>query len=230
MPQISEPEGRRRHSRVLNGNQPDSLQIASSHFDPRIGIAYALNSKTIIHAGYGMFHMPAAAWEQFPDAYATSRTSNSIVAQANGVTPLFNLSNPFPQGLPTPCGNSAGLAMADLGQTIEGPLHTQTISYMNNYSFDVQRQLPGKFVVTAALCGQYRRTPADSGRFQSASPAISALGNAIVDRGEQSVLWRDHRSQFHAEPAHRAVGTTAAAVSAVHRCGGDQRRGRTFFL
>ena len=67
--------------------------------------------------------------------------SNSIVAQANGVTPLFNLSNPFPQGLPTPWGDSAGLAIA-LGQTIEGPLRTESISYMNNWSFDIQRQLP----------------------------------------------------------------------------------------
>ena len=137
----------------LNGTSRE-LQIPTSHFDPRIGISYALNSKTIIHAGYGMFHMPPAAWEQYPDAYGTTRISNSIDAQANGVTPLFNLSNPFPQGLPSPWGTNAGLAIA-LGQTIEGPLRTQNISYMNQFTLDIQRQLPGGFVVTTAFSGNF---------------------------------------------------------------------------
>jgi hypothetical protein len=34
----------------------------------------------------------------------------------NGVTPLFNLSNPFPQGVPAAYGNAAGLGI-DLGKT-----------------------------------------------------------------------------------------------------------------
>ena len=162
-----------------SGGNSNLLQLATSHFDPRIGAAYAVNAKTIIHAGFGMFHMPVAAWEQFPDAYATSRTSSSLVAQANGVTPLFNLSNPFPQGLPTPYGNSAGL-LAELGQTIEGPLRTQSIAYMNNFSFDIQRQLPGKFVVTAGYAGNsgvHLWTPVD---FNQLPTADLALGNQLL--------------------------------------------------
>ncbi len=162
----------------LNGTSRQ-LQIASSHFDPRIGVSYALDSKTVIHAGYGMFHMPAAAWEQYPDAYGTTRISNSIDAQANGVTPLFNLSNPFPQGLPSPWASSAGLAIA-LGQTIEGPLRTQSISYMNNYTFDMQRQLPLKFVVTAAFSGNsgvHLPTPID---YNMLNPSYLSMGNALL--------------------------------------------------
>ncbi len=162
----------------LNGTS-NSLQIASSHFDPRLGASYALNSKTIIHAGYGMFHMPAAAWEQYPDALGTTRLSNSIVAQPNGVTPLFNLSNPFPAGLPAPWGGSAGLAIA-LGQTIQGPLRTQSITYMNNWSFDIQRQLPGKFVVTTAYAGNtgvHLPTPID---FNQLPPSDLVMGNALL--------------------------------------------------
>jgi hypothetical protein len=122
------------------------------HADPRLGLAYQLDSKTVIHSGFGIFHHPLAAWEQYPNALGTTRTSTSISAQANGVTPLFNLSNPFPAGLPAPYGNSAGLAIG-LGQNITGPLRTQDIAYQANWSFDVQRELPFHLVVTAAYVG-----------------------------------------------------------------------------
>ena len=40
---------------------------ANCNFDPRLGVAYSLNNKTIIHAGAGIFHHPAAAWQQYPE-------------------------------------------------------------------------------------------------------------------------------------------------------------------
>jgi len=162
----------------LNGTSRD-LQLATSHFDPRLGITYALSSKTVIHAGFGIFHMPAAAWEQYPDAYGTTRISNSVAAQANGVTPLFNLSNPFPQGLPAPWASNSGLSIA-LGQTIEGPLRTQSISYMNQFTFDIQRQLPGNFVITTAFSGNsgvHLLTPID---YNMLNPSYLSMGNALL--------------------------------------------------
>jgi hypothetical protein len=128
------------------------LQQVRPHFDPRVGVAYQLNSKTVVRAGVGIFHHPPAAWEQYPNALGTTRTANAIVAQSDGVTPLFNLSNPFPQGIPAAWGNAAGLAIA-LGQNITGPLHTQNIPYQANWSFDIQRQLPLNFVLTASYVG-----------------------------------------------------------------------------
>jgi hypothetical protein len=136
----------------LNGASDMLQKPRGFHPDPRLGIAYQANSRTVIHSGFGIFHHPLAAWEQFPNALGTTRASTSISAQSNGVTPLFNLSNPFPQGLPQPYGNSAGLGI-DLGQNITGPLRTQDIPYQANWSFDVQRQLPFNLVVTAAYVG-----------------------------------------------------------------------------
>ena len=123
-------------------------------FDPRIGIAYKLDGKTVIHAGAGIFHHPAAAWQQFPSAAGAIRTTTSVDAEANGVTPIagYQLSSPFPNGLPAPQGNSAGLGI-DLGDSLESPLRRQDIAYQENWSFDIQRTLPGAFVVTAAYVG-----------------------------------------------------------------------------
>jgi hypothetical protein len=125
-----------------------------TNLDPRVGVAYNFNDKTVIHAGFGIFHHPAAAWQQFPNADGGIRTTSSVDSQPNGVSPLagFQLSNPFPVGLTPPDGNAAGLGI-DLGDSIEGPLRRQYIPYQENWSLDVQRSLPGSFVVTAAYVG-----------------------------------------------------------------------------
>src|SRR5262249_45367367 len=136
----------------LNGTNRMVQLPRGPHFDPRVGVSYGLNSKTVIHTGFGIFHHPLAAWEQFPNALGTTRASTSISAKSDGVTPLFNLSDPFPQGIPAPYGNQAGLAIG-LGQNVAGPLRTQDIAYQANWSFDVQRQLPFHLVVTAAYVG-----------------------------------------------------------------------------
>ena len=136
----------------LNGTSRSLQNPRGVHPDPRLGVAYQWTSKTVIHTGFGIFHHPLAAWEQFPNALGTTRASTSIAAQSDGVTPLFNLNNPFPQGIPAPYGNAAGLAIG-LGQNVAGPLHTQDIPYQANWSFDVQRQLPFNVVITAAYVG-----------------------------------------------------------------------------
>ena len=73
-------------------------------------------------------------------------------ALANGITPQFNLSDPFPQGLTQPTGSSLGLNTL-LGQSISGLPRQQKISYSEQWSFDVQRQFPGSFVVTVGYVG-----------------------------------------------------------------------------
>jgi hypothetical protein len=136
----------------LNSTSDELQNPRGALLDPRLGVAYQLDSRTVIHTGFGIFHHPPAAWQQFPNAAGVTRASTSIDDLSNGVTPLFNLSNPFPSGLPAPAGNSAGLAIG-LGQNITGPLRTASNPYQANWSFDVQRQLPFHMVVTAAYVG-----------------------------------------------------------------------------
>ncbi len=166
----------------LNGTSRQ-LQIPRGvHLDPRLGVAYQVDSKTVIHAGFGIFHHPPAAWQQFPNALGTTRASTSISAQSSGVTPLFNLSNPFPQGVPMPYGNAAGLGI-DLGQNITGLLHTQDIPYQSNWSFDIQRQLPFHLVVTAAYVGNvgvHLMTPIQLNQIPDADLALGSKLISVV--------------------------------------------------
>jgi len=138
----------------LGGTSRELQNPAKLDFDPRVGIAYKLNDKTMIHSGFGIFHHPAAAWQQYPNADGGIRTSKSVDAEADGETPLpgYQLSAPFPVGLPAPAGNAAGLGI-DVGDSVAGPLRRQSVSYQENWSLDIQRTLPGDFVVTAAYVG-----------------------------------------------------------------------------
>ena len=57
-----------------------------------------------------------------------------MVRQPDGVTPAFNLLEPFPQGLAQPVGNSLGL-------------HFRKTPYQRHWSFDTQRQLPRAIMI-----------------------------------------------------------------------------------
>jgi hypothetical protein len=165
----------------LNGTSTQLQVPSKTSFDPRLGIAYMLNDKTMIHSGFGIFHHPAAAWQQFPNADGGIRTSSSVDTEADKETPLpgFQLGNPFPSGLPIPDGNAAGLGI-DLGDSIEGPLRKQSIPYQINWSLDIQRTLPADFVVTAAYVGNEGNHLLVNQQLNQLPDADLALGNKLL--------------------------------------------------
>jgi hypothetical protein len=136
------------------------------HFEPRLGTSYALNSNTVIHAGFGIFRHPQASWGTNPNAFGFTRKSTSIDVNPDGITPVvgYSVSNPFPSGLPTPYGDNptAGTAgnnvgggplSIEAGQNVAGVLRNQTGPYQENWSLDVQRAFPHHFVITAGYVG-----------------------------------------------------------------------------
>ena len=124
-----------------------------NNWDPRAGLAYRIGDKTVLRAGFGMFHNPLLSTDR-DTTQGFSRTTSNIVAQADGVTPTFNLSNPFPQGLAAPTGNSLGLA-TNLGLAISAPVLRRKTPYQEQWSVDVQRQLPWSIIVDAGYTGTH---------------------------------------------------------------------------
>lgn len=133
-----------------NGTGRRLQNTQSTSFDPRLGFAYRVDERTVVRGGFGIFHAPPVDLANASEGYAAVTTSNPTLA--DGVTPQFNLSNPFPSGLNQPTANTLGLNTY-LGQNISGSERQQHISYSEQWSFDVQRQLPGNFVVTAGYVG-----------------------------------------------------------------------------
>jgi hypothetical protein len=148
------------------------------HIEPRLGLSYALNSNTVIHAGYGIFRYPQASEASYSELGGMARVSTSVSSQTVGSTVqivpgtstsspgYYTLGNPFyasggappaPYGdNPSPlAGNNVGSGplSIELGQTVEGDLRKQTGPYQENYSVDVQRSMKGHFVATVGYAG-----------------------------------------------------------------------------
>ena len=166
------------------------LQVPGKlHFEPRLGLAYSLNAKTVVHAGTGIFWHPTATYQTNPASYGFTRKSTSLDAAPDGVSPLYSLSNPFPSGLPTPYGNNpsplpgnntgSGPLSIELGQSISGNGRNQSDPHQETWSFDIQRALPAGFVLTATYVGSVGIDLLGAVQLNQLPDAALATGSAL---------------------------------------------------
>ncbi|MGH9668227.1 MAG: TonB-dependent receptor domain-containing protein, partial [Bryobacteraceae bacterium] len=154
-------------------------QVAdTNNWDPRIGLAYRLDKKTVLRGGFGMFHDPYLSTSE-DVSQGFNRTTSNLATQADTVTPLFNLANPFPQGLLQPTGNSLGLATL-LGQSISGPLRQNRMAYQSQWSLDIQRQLPYSILLEIGYTGTSSVALPYAAAFNQLAPAQLALGSQLT--------------------------------------------------
>jgi len=117
---------------------------------PRGGIAYQLNSTTVIRGGYGLFWAPQL---YLGGPLATPGYAN--VTDITGKSATDVLTNPFPAGLLAPVGNSQGAAVG-IGTSLNNLISPTTKSpRVHQYSVDVQRELPGSVAVEVGFVGSH---------------------------------------------------------------------------
>ncbi|MBM3785492.1 MAG: hypothetical protein FJW30_14090 [Acidobacteria bacterium] len=162
---------------TATGGTGRRTQIAdTTNWDPRIGLAWDVNSKTVVRTGFGVFTSSIAP--NTDSSLGFQRTTSSLVAQPDGVTPLFNLANPLPGGFVQPTGNSLGL-LTNLGQGISGPLRQQRLPYQLQWSFDVQRQLPWQMVVEAGYASSTGVALPSGVQYNQLAPELLSLGTQL---------------------------------------------------
>jgi hypothetical protein len=124
-------------------------------FDPRFGFAYQLAKTTVLRGAFGIFHAPSLLSASGTQGSAGYGSTTQFVTAANGVTPANYLRTPFPGGLQPITGNAQGLATA-VGTSISAALLGDTIvPYTENWSFNVQQQLPGNTKIEAGYVGSH---------------------------------------------------------------------------
>lgn len=129
-----------------------------NNVSPRFGFAYRIGQKTVARGGYGLMYAPSAMQSATREAGFEGFDSNtSMIVSLDGRTPLNYLRHPFPDGFEIPLGAAPG--------PISGPntalgLNMQSswfIDYVNpvvqQWNFNLQRQLPGSIVVEAGYMG-----------------------------------------------------------------------------
>jgi Carboxypeptidase regulatory-like domain/TonB dependent receptor-like, beta-barrel len=106
-----------------------------NNFQPRIGAAFALNSKTVLRGGFGLYSL--GQWA-LGGTTGFSRTT-PMITTIDGLTPSGSMSNPFPDGLLQPVGSSLGLA-TDLGLGISFNYPDRNLPLSKQVSFGIQRE------------------------------------------------------------------------------------------
>lgn len=121
-------------------------------FSPRVGVAYQLNSLTVIRGGYGIFWAPQfALGAPFNSEGITATTAPPVSIDGNK-TPAISLSNPFPNGLDKPVGSALG-ALTGVGKpmTIFDPFAVSP--RVQQFSVDIQRQMAGGWMMSVGYSG-----------------------------------------------------------------------------
>ena len=137
-----------------NENNRNVWEADRSNFQPRVGLSYQLNEKTVLRAGFGIFMAPFQI--ETPQQIGFAGTTPFVPSNNNGLTIANTLTNPFPNGLSSvqpSFGSSLGLLTgigADVGADtapIVGLLRKN--SKFARFVFGIQRELPGRIVVEA---------------------------------------------------------------------------------
>lgn len=135
------------------GGQPRGLWAPDkNNFAPRIGLAYQLNAKTILRAGYGVFYDAVGIDRQDVNQGGFNQPTNLIPSIDNGLTFRATLSNPFPDGLQAPAGASGGL-LTFLGRNVSFFNDRPLNPYHQRWSFSIQRELPQRILLETAYVG-----------------------------------------------------------------------------
>ena len=93
-----------------NGNDGSLYNTPKNNFMPRAGIAYQLDSKTVLRAGSGMFAGFLGQRRGDVQQNGFTQNTNMTLTNDNGLHFLTTLANPFPNGVADAVGAAAGLA------------------------------------------------------------------------------------------------------------------------
>lgn len=138
----------------VDGQPRGISNLDRNNFSPRIGAAYALNDKTVLRGGYGIFY---GATTQLSEGRLGFSISTPFVASLDGnLTPFETFNNPFRNGFAVAPGASQGLNTL-LGQNVSFVDPNRKQPYAHQYQVSIQRELPGQTLIDAAYVGSLGR-------------------------------------------------------------------------
>ena len=132
----------------LNGNDGGFYSTPKDVVMPRVGLAYQLDSKTVVRTGFGMFAGFLGQRRGDVQQNGFSQTTNMVLTNDNGLHFLTTLANPFPNGVSEPVGAAAGL-QTFLGQGFTFFNPSPKVPMTMRWEVSLQRQLHDVLIETA---------------------------------------------------------------------------------
>jgi hypothetical protein len=137
----------------LNGQSRNAFPSDRNNFQPRFGAAYRIGDKWVVRGGYGLYYL---GQNEKGAATGFSQRSNAIISTDGNLTPAVNLTNPFANLnsgiLLPPVGSSKG-SSSFLGESLGGNYIDRPLPFTHQFSFDIQRELPGSMLAEIAYAG-----------------------------------------------------------------------------
>lgn len=149
---------------------------------PRAGFAFKLDDKTVIRGGYGIFWAPQFAIGSPIATVGYNQTTSPSASVDNNQTPALNLTNAFTSGILQPAGNSLG-ALTGIGQSFSLVDPSAKSPYVQQYSLDVQRELPAGIATEIGFVGSkstHLTTTTANINLNALDPSLLAMGSALT--------------------------------------------------
>jgi hypothetical protein len=142
------------------GSVPMDAGISVSHklFAPRVGLAYRIDEKTVVRAGYGLNYDPLAYSRPLRGFYPLTINNNYVAPNSFSVA---NLGGGVPatlgNGIPPVVGPdlSTGIVPLDPTASERSPNSFIHRGYVQSWNFTLERQLPGQVVLSTGYVGQH---------------------------------------------------------------------------
>jgi len=148
LPDLLDRTGNLPGTTIFAGPGHRNLPVDRNNWAPRLGFAYAMNPKTVIRGGAGIYYgLNVATNFQFVGT-AFGNTTPIFFTQDNFQTPFATMANPFPSGFAFPQGQKYG-RLALWGLSNGNSLDTAPARNAEIYQWNVgiQRMFPGQIVI-----------------------------------------------------------------------------------
>lgn len=178
----------------VDGNPRRQFDGDWNNIAPRLGLAYQVNQKTVVRAGFGQLFGPSTmAAQGTVGPYGFRNDYPWVTSLDNGLTPFALLRNPFPNGFRALPGAADGLLTAT-GGTLEAPLRNQVVPYTLQWNLTLQRELPGRVLFEIGYIGNGGRQQSRGGEggftLNQVPNEFLALGNALNQQVPNPFLGR----------------------------------------